>query len=153
MAPVDVTVEIRIDRPRRVVAAYVANPDNATAWYINVKSVQWKTPRPLAVGSQFAFTAKFLGRKLTYTYEVVDFVPDRRFVMRTAEGPFPMETTYEWDDARAAFTRMRLRNRGEPSGFTGIAAPVMSMAIKRANTKDLKRLKAIMESPSAPGPN
>jgi uncharacterized membrane protein len=146
MAPVDVNVEIMIQRPRDVVAAYAADPDNATAWYVNIKSVQWKTPPPLALGSQFAFTAVFLGRKLTYIYEVVEFVPERRFVMRTSEGPFPMETTYEWQDAEPDATRMILRNRGEPSGFAGIAAPMMALAMKRANTKDLKRLKAILES-------
>jgi uncharacterized membrane protein len=152
MAPVDVTVETVIRRPRDVVAAYAADPDNATEWYVNINSVQWKTPRPLTLGSLFAFTAMFMGRKLTYTYEVVEFVPDRRFVMRTAEGPFPMETTYEWDDIEPESTRMRLRNSGEPSGFSGIAAPMMALAMKRANTKDLKRLKAILESPSAGGP-
>ncbi|HET6732117.1 SRPBCC family protein [Mycobacterium sp.] len=146
MAPVDVNVETVIARPRDVVAAYAADPDNATAWYVNIKSVEWKTPRPLTVGSQFTFTAAFLGRKLTYTYEVVEFVPARRFVMRTAEGPFPMETTYEWDEAEPDSTRMRLRNRGEPSGFSGVAAPMMAVAMKRANMKDLKRLKAILES-------
>jgi hypothetical protein len=148
MATVDVSVDTVIRRPRSVVADYAADPDNATAWYVNIKGVQWKTPRPLATGSQFTFTATFLGRTLTYTYEVVELIPDSLFVMRTAEGPFPMETTYEWSDADSDSTRMVLRNRGEPTGFSGIAAPIMAAAMKRANTKDLKRLKAILESPS-----
>jgi hypothetical protein len=148
MATVDVSVEIVIHRPRSVVAAYAAEPDHATTWYVNIKGVQWKTPRPLGVGSQFEFTAAFMGRTLTYTYEVVELVPERRFVMRTAEGPFPMETTYEWFEAEGDSTRMVLRNRGEPTGFSRIAAPFMTLAIKRANTKDLKRLKAILESQS-----
>jgi len=146
MAQVDVAVETVIDRRRSEVAAYAADPDNATAWYVNIKAVHWKTPRPLELGSQFEFTAAFLGRTLTYTYEVVDFVPDERFVMRTAEGPFPMETTYEWFDVTADSTLMKLRNRGEPSGFSGIVAPMMARAMKRANTRDLERLKAILES-------
>jgi uncharacterized membrane protein len=150
MALVDVSVETVIGRPRSVVAAYAADPDNATAWYANIRSVQLKTPRPLALGSRFEFTAAFLGRTLTYTYEVVDFVPDQRFVMRTAEGPFPMETTYEWADVATDSTLMKLRNRGEPSGFSGIAAPMMARAMKRANTRDLERLKAILESTDPP---
>jgi uncharacterized membrane protein len=145
MASVDVGVDIVIRRPRNLVAAYAVDPDNTTAWYANIKTVLWRTPRPLALGSQFAFTAEFLGKALTYTYEVVELVPDRRFVMRTAEGPFPMETTYEWDDVAGDFTRMTLRNRGEPAGFAVVAAPLLALAMRRANTKDLKRLKSILE--------
>jgi len=149
MAQVDVAVETVIHRRRPEVAAYAADPDNAPAWYVNIKGVQWKTPRSLELGSQFEFTAAFLGRTLTYTYEVVEFEPDRRFVMRTAEGPFPMETTYEWSDVTTDSTRMTLRNRGEPSGFSAIVAPMMARAMKRANTKDLKLLKEILESDRA----
>ncbi len=146
MPTVDVNVETLIHRPRGVVAAFAADPDNATQWYVNIKELQWKTPRPLDAGSRLSFTAAFLGRMLTYTYEVVEWEPDRRFVMRTAEGPFPMETIYEWDDAGSDSTRMTLRNRGAPSGFSRIAAPMVAWAMRRANAKDLKRLKAIVEA-------
>lgn len=150
MARVDVEVDTVIGRPRRVVADYASNPDNATAWYVNIRSVQWESPRPLAVGSRFTFSAAFLGCTLNYTYEVVELDAGRRFVMRTAEGPFPMETSYEWDDVGADATRMRLRNRGAPTGFLGVVAPLTSRAMKRANTKDLERLKAILEGSAAP---
>jgi uncharacterized membrane protein len=144
--PVDVQTEIEIDRPRGEVAAYAADPDNATAWYENLKAVDWRSPKPVSRGTRIAFTAAFLGRRLVYTYEVVEFVPGERLVMRTAEGPFPMETTYTWEDNGSGGTRMTLRNRGEPSGFAKAAAPVMSAAVRRANRKDLRRLKHVLET-------
>jgi uncharacterized membrane protein len=143
---VDVTTEIVIARPRREVAAYAADPDNATSWYRNIKRVEWKSPRPLQVGSQIAFVAQFLGRTITYTYEVRELVPAERVVMATAEGPFAMETTYEWTDAPDGGTKMTLRNRGAPSGFAKVAAPMMTGAMRRANNKDLVRLKEICET-------
>ena len=144
--PVDVLTEVEIALPRDRVASFAADPDNATAWYANIKSVEWKTERPLVVGSRLAFTAQFLGRRLAYTYEVREWVHARLFVMSTQEGPFPMETTYEWDEAPNGATRMRLRNRGEPTGFSRWAAPMMAKSMGRANRRDLDRLKEILET-------
>ena len=144
--PVDVRTDVEIDRPRSVVAEYASAPDNATSWYENIEAVEWKSERPLAVGSRIAFVARFLGRRLAYTYEVRDFVPRERFVMSTSEGPFPMETTYLWEDTASGGTRMVLRNRGEPSGFSAVAAPLVSRAMRRANRKDLDRLKEVLEA-------
>jgi hypothetical protein len=147
--PVDVVSEIEIARPRADVAAYACDPDNATKWYENIKAVEWRSPRPLATGTRLAFVATFLGRRLEYTYEVRALAPGQRFVMSTAEGPFPMETTYTFEDAAAGATRMTLRNRGEPAGFAKVAAPVMARAMRRANGQDLRRLKEILERSGA----
>jgi len=144
--PVDVTTEITIQRPFEEVAAYAGDPENAPKWYVNIKSVEWKTPPPLRVGSRVAFVAHFLGRRLAYTYELVELVPGSRLVMRTSEGPFPMETTYIWQPAGPRVTRMTLRNRGEPSGFGKVMAPFMASAMRRANQKDLAKLKALLET-------
>lgn len=142
---VDVSSEIVIDRPLELVSTYAADPTNAPEWYVNIDSVEWKSSLPIAVGSKLAFVAHFLGRRLAYTYEIVDLVPGSRLVMRTAEGPFPMETTYEWTPAGPSRTRMRLRNRGQPSGFSKLVAPVVERAMLRANRKDLRRLKELLE--------
>jgi uncharacterized membrane protein len=146
MASVDVEVQAAIARPRSVVAQYCCDPDNATTWYANIDAVRWETAKPLTVGSRFVFSARFLGRTLTYTYEVVEWTPDERFVMSTAQGPFPMETTYTWSDGPDGSTLMRLRNRGEPTGFSRVTAPLMATAMQRATTKDLRRLKSILEA-------
>jgi hypothetical protein len=142
---VDVLTEIEIKRPRDEVAAYAADPTNATAWYKNIEAVEWVTPPPLSVGSKLRFRARFLGRTLEYTYQVRENEAGRRFVMSTAEGPFPMETTYLWEDGADGTTRMTLRNRGEPSGFAAVTAPVMARAMRKANEADLRRLKALLE--------
>jgi uncharacterized membrane protein len=143
--PVDVLTEIVIDRPVDIVATYGADPSNAPAWYANIQSVEWQTPPPAEVGSRVAFVARFLGRRLAYTYEFVELIPAERLVMRTAQGPFPMETTYTWSDTGGK-TRMTLRNRGNPAGFSKFAGPFMAAAMRRANRKDLAKLRSILEA-------
>ncbi|MGH3227258.1 MAG: SRPBCC family protein [Streptosporangiaceae bacterium] len=144
--PVDVTTEITINRPAQVVATYVADPSNAPEWYDNITSVRWETEPPLRLGSRVAFTARFMGRELAYTYEITELVPAERLVMRTAQGPFPMETTYTWQALDDHSTQMTLRNRGEPAGFSKVAAPLMSSAVRRATRKNLRDLRQILEA-------
>ncbi|WP_300018828.1 SRPBCC family protein [Pseudonocardia sp.] len=142
---VDVRTEVLIRRPVAEVAAYAADPDHAPDWYVNISSVEWCTPRPLAVGTRVAFVAQFLGRRIAYTYEIAELVPGERLVMGTAEGPFPMRTTYTWEAAEGG-TRMTLRNSGAPSGFGALTAPLMAAAMRRANRKDLAALTSILEA-------
>lgn len=142
---VDVMTSIEMNCPRAKVAAFSGDPSNAPRWYDNIKSVEWETQPPLRVGSRMAFVAHFLGKRMAYTYELVE-LSDERLVMRTAQGPFPMETSYEWTELGPNRTRMTLRNRGEPSGFSKLVAPFMASAMRRATEKDLRKLKSLMES-------
>jgi hypothetical protein len=142
---VDVKTEIQIACSKNIVSDYATNPDNAPEWYENIESVKWKTPKPLVPGSRVAFVANFLGKKLSYIYEFAEVIRGEKVLMRTSEGPFPMETTYTWEEIDNNTTRMTLRNKGKPGGFSKLFAPFMSIMIKKANQKDLKNLKEILE--------
>lgn len=142
---VEVESQVRIAVPREVVASYSADPALAPDWYVNIKSVEWRSDPSTSVGARIDFVAHFLGRRLAYTYEIVEHEPGQRLVMKTADDPFPMETEYTWMDHPEGGTRMTLANRGVPSGFGRIAAPLMKRAIRRANEKDLQLLKSILE--------
>lgn len=143
---VDVVTGIKISRSTDAVAGYAADPANAPVWYANIESAEWLTEPPLRAGSQVKFAARFLGRQLDYTYEVAEFIPAERLVMRTAQGPFPMETTYAWEAIDEHSTWMTLRNRGKPTGYFAMAAPLMAGAMRRANRKDLENLRIILEA-------
>jgi uncharacterized protein YndB with AHSA1/START domain len=144
--PVDVVTEIEINRPIAEVFAYASDPDNARSWYVNIEFVGWQGRALFEIGSRQAFVAHFLGRRLAYTYETVELVPESKLVMRTAEGPFPMETVYAWEARGEGRTLMTLRNSGEPRGFSKLAAPFMAAALRHANQKDLERLKSLLEN-------
>lgn len=143
---VDVNTEIIINKPVEVVSSYAMNPDNAPKWYVNIDSAEWHTAKPLTQGSQIAFKAQFMGRTLAYIYEIIELIPHEKLVMRTADGPFLMETTYTWSAIDENTTKMTLRNRGEPSGFSKLFAPFMAMMMRRANNKDLRSIKSILEA-------
>jgi uncharacterized membrane protein len=143
---VDVTTQVVVARPRADVAAFATDPRNAPQWYANIRSVELLTDPPVRVGSRMRFLAVFLGRTIDYTYEVLELEPGERMTMSTASGPFPMTTTYAFEDAGAG-TRMTLRNHGSPHGFGAVAAPVMRRAIERANRKDLAAIKRLLEAP------
>jgi polyketide cyclase/dehydrase/lipid transport protein len=141
---VRVTSAIVIDRPRSEVAAFATDPARAREWFSDVRDVRWNR-QPVAVGSRLAFVAAFLGRESDYIYEVTELVPGERFAMTRAEGPFPMETVYRWEDAGGG-TRMTLQSSGHPRGISLLLAPLLRSSMKRSGRKDLARLKAILES-------
>jgi hypothetical protein len=141
---VDVVVTEVVRRPVEVVAGYASDPSHAPDWYVNISEVVWMTPPPVQVGTEVAFVARFLGRELRYTYAVVEHTPES-LVMHTAEGPFPMETSYRYESMPGGTTRVTLRNRGTPSGFPRPLAPLIGIAVRRATRKDLRALKRILE--------
>ncbi|MGP9649827.1 ATPase [Arthrobacter sp. MYb211] len=143
---VDVTTSIVIHRPLRAVADYAVDPLNAPAWYRNIRSVRRLTDGEFSIGARAAFEARFLGRELSYVYEVIELVPEKLLVMSTAQGPFPMRTSYRFETVDAHSTRVRLRNDGQPAGFGRIFAPLMAPLMRRANAADLRALKQILES-------
>lgn len=141
----EMTTEIEIDRPRSEVAAFASDPDNTVAWLRRTKSVEWQTPRPIAVGSRVAYVGQFLGRRLEQVYEVAAIVPGERLVMKLHGGRDLIEMIYTWRDSPAGGTVMTLRERAELSWPMRINLSLIRPVIRRVSRRSLERLKAVLE--------
>ena len=141
---IDISAEIIIDRPKDDVASFVTNPGNDPAWIGGIVESEMLTDPPLGQGTKVRRVAKFLGRRMEYVPEVVEYVPSSRLVMRT-DKPFDMMIAYEFEEMGGG-TRVRLQVQGEGSGFFRLADPLMGPAVRRNVSNDLKALKRLLES-------
>jgi uncharacterized membrane protein len=133
----DVLTNIEIDRPRSEVSDYVSDPENATEWSQNISKAEWRSPKPLSAGSEFAFEATFMDETFEYTYQVTEYVPGEALVMSSTSGPVPMETSYRFSDTPAGGTKVELRSVAPD--------PDVASALEIDNRQDLARLKSILE--------
>ncbi len=148
---VDVLTETMIAVPVAQAWSFAVDPTTAPQWYANIDRVELLADEPLGLGSRMRFHARFLGRALAYTYEVVEYEALQVFTMTTQQGPFPMTTTYRFTAPDTSSTVMRLRNHGTPTGFGALAAPAVAAAMRRANRADLARIRRILEAgPATP---
>jgi hypothetical protein len=145
---VQVSVETVIARPRADVAAYAMDPANDRSWIGALTGVTVLSPGPMGVGTRVERVAQFLGRRMEYVNEVVEYEPPALLAMRSVKAPFPMTVRYEFEDAGAG-TRVRIRTEGDASGFYRLAGPLLSAAVRRSIASDLGRLKTRLEG--APG--
>ncbi len=142
----DVAVEIEVARPRADVARYATDWRNDTEWIGALAEARLVTEPPFGVGSQVARTARFLGRRIEYVNEVVEYEPERRLVMRSVKAPFPMTVVYEFEDAEDG-TLARIRVDGEPGRLYAVAGPLMDAAVRRNLRRDLERLEQLVAVP------
>lgn len=149
----DVTVRTVFEAPRSLVAEVSGDPSQAWRWFSTIRSVRWHGEPAVTEGAVVDLVSRFLGRELAYTYRIVDLVPGERLVMRTEEGPFPMETTFTWWDeepldvpgaASRPRTGMSLRNAGRPKGMTTLGSGAVTLGMKRAMHRDLERLRLVL---------
>ncbi len=142
---IDVNAETLIDRPKEDVARFAMNAENDPIWIGGISEANVLTDPPMAKGTQVERLARFLGRRILYVNEVVEYDPGALLIMRSIKGPFPMTITYQFEEEGAS-TLARIRVQGDASGFYRLAAPVLSRAVKRSTTNDLKSLKGVLES-------
>jgi hypothetical protein len=144
----DETAEITIRRDPGEVATYMFDPVHDPDWISGISEAEPLDPLPIATGSRIRRRASFLGRRIDYVMEVVELLPARRLAMHAIEAPMPMDVTYEVDPAPEGSVA-RVRVQGDAGGLYRVAGPLIGTQVRRSITADVRRLRKILESPSA----
>jgi hypothetical protein len=142
---VAVTTDIVINLPREKVAEFATNPDTVYLWYAPIRSVEWQSPPPLQVGSKLAVTIEWFGLLLQNSFQVVEYIPGQKLIVRSVNEIFQLEITLGWHAIDGRTTRMTIRSRGLPVGFSKVLTPLIAWVVKRINHRDLKFLKRLLE--------
>ena len=140
----DETAETTIRRPAAEIAAYMFDPTHDPEWIGGISEVEPLDTGPIRTGSRVRRRASFLGRRIDYVMEVVEFEPDRRLALHAIEAPMPMDVTYEVEPITDG-ARARVRVQGDAGGLYRLAGPLMGAQVSRSITADVNRLKRILE--------
>jgi uncharacterized membrane protein len=142
----DVQVETIIRRPPEEVAGYAMNPENDRSWIGALTEVNVLTEGPIGEGTRVERVAQFLGKRIEYVNEIVEYAPPARLRMKSVKAPFPMTVDYEFAETNDG-TLVRISTGSNASGFYKLAGPLLDRAVRKGVARDLKRLKAILEQP------
>ena len=141
---IDVVAETLIECGRADVAAFAMDVAREPEWIGGVIEARQLGDGPPGKGTRVARTAKFLGRRIEYVNEIIEYEEGARLRMKSVAGPFPMEICYEFEDAEDG-TLARIRVEGEASGFFRLASPLLAPMVRRSVHRDLRTLKGLLE--------
>lgn len=140
----ELTSSVLIRRPAPEVFAYLAEPSNNPAWQKGMRSCEWTTDGPIAVGLQYRQVASFLGKAVRSVFEVTDFVDGETIAFATIESTFPIQVRRSVA-AQSKGTCLVTAVIGGGPRVPKFLEGIMGKMAQRSVTKDYERLVAVLE--------
>lgn len=145
---IEVKVRRDVNQSPEEVFAYWADWTNNPNWQEGMESCRWTSEPPLRVGSTYDQAARFLGRPIISSFEVVEYEPDRRIRIKTTKSTIPLDITREVIPRSDGGTTLSAVIRGEPRGPMRLLAGLAQKMVERTINADYDRLKAMFDERS-----
>lgn len=140
-----VEVSVDITRPVEEVFEFITTFTNNVLWQNGVLEAKITSSGPLGVGSTYAQSSKFLGQRLQFSFEVLEFEPNRMIHFKTTSGTFPVDIVRSVE-AIPGGTRVTAIIQGEASGIFKLAAPILDRMTQRQINADYGNLKELLDA-------
>jgi carbon monoxide dehydrogenase subunit G len=122
--------EIHTTRALEAVFDYLSRFDSAAEWDPGIESAKMLTPEPVGLRSRFELVARFAGGRVPLEYEIVEFEPGRRVVLRAENASIRSTDTISFHPEGSG-TRVVYDALLEPKRARRFAEPVLGFVFRR----------------------
>jgi uncharacterized membrane protein len=139
-----------IARPAGQVFDFFADASNNPTWQKGMQSCEWTSQPPIAVGSTYQQTARFMGRDILSTFEVTAHEPGRLIAIETIKSTFPIQVVRTVEPTGNESCRVSADITGGPErGVAKLVEPLIGRWAQKSVDRDYDRLVQLLESASS----
>lgn len=142
----EIHASVEIDRPAREVFTVLADFERNPEWQQGMRSARWTSDPPVGVGSTYDQEARFLGRDVMTSFEVVDYQPGQSITIESRQSTFPIRVTRSVEPMGSGRTRVTAHISGGPGGVMRIFQPIVKRIAQRSIRRDYQRLRNVLEA-------
>jgi uncharacterized protein YndB with AHSA1/START domain len=140
---ISVDNSVSIARPVEEVFSFVTDTTNDPQWHTDVIDATKISDGPIGKGTAFSVVIKFMGKK-EGRWDIVEFEPNRREVIKVTAKPVSPTLTYRFEQANGG-TRFSRRIDLEPTGFFKVMKGMMRRMMEKGNAGYLANLKNVLD--------
>jgi uncharacterized membrane protein len=141
---IKITTSTIINRPHQDIFAYITNFENNPKWQGGMVEAKFTSEGPLQKGSTYDQVAKFLGKQIISSFEVVEYKENETITIKSTASSFPIVVTRSVTPTPKG-TKVTAVVEGDAGGFFKIAQPLMKLMVKKSVKSDYKKLKKLLE--------
>ncbi|MBN1482911.1 hypothetical protein EH223_13335 [candidate division KSB1 bacterium] len=141
---IKVTVSIDIHRPAADIFSYISNFANNSKWQSGVTDAYFTTDPPVRRGSGYNQVARFFGRKIESSFEVIGYEPGRLIKAAGKTKPLSLAITRMIEQVVEG-SKVTTIVEGDMIGLLKFAEPLLQKRLQRSIEKEHKKLKKLLE--------
>lgn len=141
---INLSVSAMVYRPIRQVFEYVSTPENDFQWQYGTLATARLSEEAGALGSFFRNIANLMGRRVVSTYEVTEFVPDKKYGITSRSGPLQSQTSYTFEMENGS-TKITVSVHANPVNFFQMTDGALAKGMKTQVRENLAMLKELLE--------
>lgn len=134
-----------IYRPIGQVFDFVSTPENDFQWQYGILESAKLSGGTSKIGTLFRSVGHSIGRRIESTFEVIEYIPNRKYGFKSLSGPLQSQTFYTFEIASGS-TKVSVSTQTNPVNFFQIGEGVLEKKMKKQLKEDLAMLKEILEA-------